>query len=44
MFKKLTPELRKEIEESGLPLVKMTLEEFKASLGKKSNKKPKINK
>jgi hypothetical protein len=25
-------------------LVRMTLEEFKASLGKKSNKKPKINK
>jgi tripartite-type tricarboxylate transporter receptor subunit TctC len=44
MFQKSTPELRKKIEESGLPLVRMTLEEFKASLGKKSNKKPKINK
>ena len=44
MLQKLTPELRKKIEDSGLPLVKMTLEEFKASLGKKSNKKPKINK
>lgn len=44
MLQKLTPELRKKIEDSGLPLVKMTLEEFKSSLGKKSNKKPKINK
>lgn len=44
MFQKLTPELRKEIEESGLPIVKMTLEDFKNSLGKKSNQKPKTNK
>jgi len=44
MFQKSTPELRKKIEESGLPLVRMTLEEFKASLGQKSNKKPKTNK
>jgi len=44
MFQKSTPELRKKIKESGLPLVRMTLEEFKASLGKKSNKKPKTNK
>ena len=44
MLQKLTPELRKKIEDSGLPLVKMTLEEFKASLGQKSNKKPKTNK
>ena len=44
MFQKLTPELRKKIEDSGLPLVKMTMEQFKSSLGQKSNKKPKTNK
>ena len=44
MLKKLTPELRKKIEDSGLPLVSMTMEQFKDSIIK-ANKKPKtINK
>ena len=44
MLQKLTPELKKKIEDSGVPLVKMTMEQFKASLRQKSNKKPKTNK
>ena len=41
MFQKLTPELRKKIEDSGLPLVSMTMEQFKESIIK-ANNKPKI--
>lgn len=32
IMKPLTPELRKEIEESGVPLIAMSMEEFQSSI------------
>lgn len=32
IMKPLTPELRKEIEESGVPLIEMSMEEFQSSI------------
>jgi len=32
IMKPLTPELRKEIEESGTPLIEMSMEEFQSSI------------
>ena len=32
IMKPLTPELRKEIEESGVPLIDMSMEEFQSSI------------
>jgi hypothetical protein len=44
IMKKATPELRAEIKKSGKKIIKMTLEDFKLSLGNISTSKPKINK
>ena len=41
MLQKLTPELKKKIEDSGVPLVHMTMEQFKSSLGKTTINKTK---
>ena len=42
MMKPLTPELRKQIEESGVPIIELTLEEFKASIKGVMKEKPYI--
>jgi DNA-directed RNA polymerase specialized sigma54-like protein len=44
MMKPLTPELRKEIEESGVPLIQMSMEELKSCITGVSKKNPFLNK
>lgn len=44
IMKPLTPELRKEIEESGTPLIEMSIEEFQSSIIGKIDKPLYINK
>jgi hypothetical protein len=39
-MKPLTPELRKQIEESGVPIIELTLEEFKSSIKGITKEKP----